>query len=208
MFGALPKTGRIPLKIRAGFTFDREPRVWAHEKESGEEVGYVFGMSCAVGEYAAVRDAEIDPKWRGKGVYPSMLKALRDIAQQNGCAGVVSRASGRIKDMSTKSWKKFADREPRVREEAGDYYLSALPKTGRISLATAKKALKLLPPGRKACGITAQSLREGMEVEREHHDVTKLGLKKTALIAAAHLCEAKRYYPELKNMERKLKRRK
>jgi hypothetical protein len=86
--------------------------------------------------------------------------------------------------------------------------LGALPKTGRISLATARKALKLLPPGRKACGITAQSLRDGMEVEREHRDVTKLGLKKTALIAAAHLCEARGYYPELKKMERKLKRRK
>ena len=86
--------------------------------------------------------------------------------------------------------------------------LAALPKTGRIPLATVKKALRLLPPGRKACGITAQSLREGMEVEREHYDVTKLGLKKTALIAAAHLCEARRYYPELKKLERRLKRRK
>ena len=85
--------------------------------------------------------------------------------------------------------------------------LGALPKTGRIPLATAKKALKLLPPGRQVCGITAKTLREGMEVEREHYDVTKLGLKKTAMIAAAHLCEAKRYYPELKKLERRLKRR-
>lgn len=84
--------------------------------------------------------------------------------------------------------------------------LGSLPRRGRIPLATAKKALKLLPAGYRACGITAERLREGMEVEREHRDVTKLGLKKTALIAAVHLCEGARYYEELDRMERKLKR--
>ena len=92
------------------------------------------------------------------------------------------------------------------RDRPAGLTIAGLPKTGRISLATAKKALRLLPPGYGDCGITAKALREGMEVEREHRDVTKGGLKKTALIAAAHLCESARYYEELERMERKLKK--
>jgi hypothetical protein len=37
-----------------------------------------------------------------------------------------------------------------------------------------------------------------MEVEREHRDVTKGGVLKTAKIAAAHLCERSDYYRRLK----------
>ncbi len=86
--------------------------------------------------------------------------------------------------------------------------LAALPKAGRIPMPTVRRALKSL--GRKAavCGITPTSLRLGMEVEREHRDVTKGGVLKTAKIAAAHLCESPRYYTELKKLERKLKRKK
>lgn len=85
--------------------------------------------------------------------------------------------------------------------------LSALPKTGRIPLATAKKALKALGRKAKACKITAASLREGMEVEREHRDVTRGGMLKTAKIAAAHLCETgSGYYKGLKALEKRLKR--
>lgn len=84
--------------------------------------------------------------------------------------------------------------------------LSALPRRGRIPLATAKSALKRLGRKAKTCGITPTALREGMEVEREHRDVTRGGVLKTAKIAAAHLCEDGRYYRALKTMERKLKR--
>ena len=85
--------------------------------------------------------------------------------------------------------------------------LGALPRTGRIPMTTVKRALKQL--GRKvaACKITPAALRLGMEVEREHRDVTRGGALKTAKIAAAHLCEAgPRYYSGLKALERKLKR--
>lgn len=76
--------------------------------------------------------------------------------------------------------------------------LNGLPMKGRIPLATAERALKSL--GRKAqkCGITTAQLREGMEVEREHRDVTGGGSRKTAKIAAVHLCERKDYYKRLK----------
>jgi hypothetical protein len=88
--------------------------------------------------------------------------------------------------------------------------LSALPKKGRIPLATVKRAAARLPKWTRKCGFTIAQLREGMEVEREHRDVTRGGVLKTAKIAAAHLCEFKGggYYPGLKRLERKLKRRK
>lgn len=84
----------------------------------------------------------------------------------------------------------------------------ALPKAGRIPVPTVKRALKSLGRKAAACGITPASLRLGMEVEREHRDVTRGGVLKTAKIAAAHLCESPRYYTELKKLERKLKRKK
>jgi hypothetical protein len=83
----------------------------------------------------------------------------------------------------------------------------ALPKAGRIPMPTVKRALKALGQKAQSCKITPASLRLGMEVEREHRDVTKGGVLKTAKIAAAHLCESPRYYTELKKLERKFKRK-
>lgn len=88
--------------------------------------------------------------------------------------------------------------------------LEGLPKKGRVSLDVARRAFKRLPAKTRACGFTVAQLREGMEIEREHRDVTKGGSLATAKIAAAHLCEFPRggYYPGLKRLERKLKGRK
>lgn len=83
--------------------------------------------------------------------------------------------------------------------------LAGLPKRGRIPLATAQRALKKLGRQAKVCAITVHALREGMETEREHRDVTKGGALKTARIAAAHLCESPWYYSELRKMEKRLK---
>jgi len=83
--------------------------------------------------------------------------------------------------------------------------LDGLPRTGRIPLATAKRVLSRLGRKAKACGITPAALREGMEVEREHRDVTRGGALKTAKIAAAHLCEkgGRTYYKRLKRFVEK-----
>ena len=86
--------------------------------------------------------------------------------------------------------------------------LLGLPKTGRVSLAIARRAMRKMPRKVIQCHLTAESLREGMEVEREHRDVTRGGVLKTAKIAAAHLCEDRRYYEGLKALEKRLKRRK
>jgi hypothetical protein len=60
----------------------------------------------------------------------------------------------------------------------------------------------------RRCRITPDQLRVGMAIEREHADVTRLGVLKTAKIAAAHLCESgPGYYPGLKKLERRLARR-
>lgn len=85
-------------------------------------------------------------------------------------------------------------------------YLDGLPTKGRIPVATAKRAMQKLPAKTKKCGFTPAELREGMEVEREHRDVTKGRVGTTAKIAASHLCEDRRYYKKLKKyVEKKRK---
>ena len=76
--------------------------------------------------------------------------------------------------------------------------LKGLPTRGRIPIATAKRAINRLGRKAKACGITPALLREGMEIEREHRDLTKGRVGDTAKIAAAHICEDKQYYRKLK----------
>ncbi len=87
---------------------------------------------------------------------------------------------------------------PIKREAYGKIVLGSLPTKGRIPVATAKRALNRLGRKAKACGITPALLREGMEVEREHRDVTGGRVGTTAKIAAAHICEDKQYYRKLK----------
>ena len=77
--------------------------------------------------------------------------------------------------------------------------LARLPKHGRIPMSQVRRALKMLGGDKaKRCGITPALLREGMEVEREHADVTKLNVGTTARIAASHLCERRDYYKRIK----------
>lgn len=76
--------------------------------------------------------------------------------------------------------------------------LGALPKKGTIPVSSVDYALRKLAPQVKKCGITRGLLREGMSIEREHQDVTRGGVERTARIAVAHLCERKDYYKRLK----------
>lgn len=77
--------------------------------------------------------------------------------------------------------------------------LRGLPTKGPVPLKTAKRALKRLPKKAQACrGMTASALREGMEIEREHRDITKGRVGQTAKIAAAHICERPDYYSRIK----------
>ena len=77
--------------------------------------------------------------------------------------------------------------------------VAGLPKKGRIPLETAERALHNLPPRSQKCkGMTANALREGMEIEREHRDITQGRVGQTARIAAAHICERPDYYRRIK----------
>lgn len=81
----------------------------------------------------------------------------------------------------------------------GGIPLGALPRKGRVKMDTAKRALKNLPRHSQNCpGMTASALREGMEIEREHRDLTKGRVGQTAKIAAAHICERPDYYRRVK----------
>lgn len=59
-------------------------------------------------------------------------------------------------------------------------------------------AFKKLEKKARSCGFTKKALTEGMNVEREHADVTGGGALITAKIAAAHLCERTDYYKRIK----------
>jgi hypothetical protein len=199
--GALPKSGRIPLSgvvedlgltLKAGKR-DEMPVIRA--LRNGEEVGFVGYSACAKGQYAQIEDAFISPRVQGYGLYPALLSALRNKVKAKGCKGIIS--TDRTPE-ATASWEKFAQREPRVRRDGDTFTLEGLPKSGRIPLDTAKRVMKRLPAKTRACGITPAALREGMEIEREHRDVTKGGVLATAKIAAAHLCERKDYYKRIK----------
>lgn len=189
------ESGTVDLRRIFAFTAD------------GKQAGEVSVEMCHAGDYAPIYSAEITPEFRGKGLYPKMLSKMRDKLKKQGCAGLVSIGRLRSTPDSTRSWEQFAVREPRVTEFRGDYYLDGLPLRGRIPMPTVRRAMKALGRKVKACKITPESLRLGMEVEREHRDVTRGGMAKTAQIAAAHLCESNRYYTELMKLERKLKRR-
>lgn len=97
---------------------------------------------------------------------------------------------GRNKDFS------ISDRMYRRPAHGG---LGRLPD--RVTVVHAARALKRLKRKAKRCGITPALLREGMQVELEHRDVTGGALLKTAKIAAAHLCERTDYYKRLKKVE-------
>jgi hypothetical protein len=92
---------------------------------------------------------------------------------------------------------------PRRGERQSIAGLAGLPKTGRIPLPTAKRALNRLGRKAKACGITPALLREGMEIEREHRDITGGRVLQTAKIAAAHICERRDYYKRIKRFVEK-----
>lgn len=75
---------------------------------------------------------------------------------------------------------------------------SGLPKKGRIPASSVKYAMSRLKRQVAKCSITPVQMAEGMAVEREHADVTRRGVLKTAKIAAAHICERPDYYKRLK----------
>lgn len=81
---------------------------------------------------------------------------------------------------------------------AGTLLSGSLPKRGPLPASAVAYAMKKLQRQVKKCRITPDLMREGMEVEREHQDVTRGGIERTARIATAHLCERKDYYQRLK----------
>jgi hypothetical protein len=140
--------------------------------------------------------------YRGRKLYQEMLLRLRKHLKDMGCKGLKSHGNQRS-SMADRAWRKLNPRAvpDKYRPEVRGYdvlFLDGLPKKGRIPLATAKRALKKLPAKTRACRITPEALREGMEIEREHRDVTKGAVLKTAKIAAAHICERPDYYKRIK----------
>jgi GNAT superfamily N-acetyltransferase len=211
----LPPRGRIPLAGAPTFsdlTFESRVKLAAPGNPSLLIVRAVGPLGFEAGEasvfldeaeYAPVFTADVHPKYRGRGLYPAMLMQLLRNAKERGYRGIVSEDAGRVGTQSTASWEKFAAREPRVRRGKDAFTLEGLPARGRIPLPTARRALNRLGRKAKACGITPALLREGMEIEREHRDITGGRVLQTAKIAAAHICERRDYYKRIKRFVEK-----
>lgn len=70
-----------------------------------------------------------------------------------------------------------------------------MPRCRRFTLKDAKTARRRV---RVPASVTCDELLEGMNVEREHADVTKCSPLLSAKIAAAHLREREDYYQRLR----------
>lgn len=99
---------------------------------SGDRIGKIMYGACRgeawnAGKWrSAILDVAVEPEYRGMGVYPAMLSALRDkVRQDKRCAGLFSDGDSR-EPIATASWEKFAEREPRVSRRGGNYYLDGL----------------------------------------------------------------------------------
>lgn len=86
----------------------------------------------------------------------------------------------------------------------GDFHFSSVNKMTRVTLDQARRAGNRLNVNFET-GISVHALRDGMNVEMEHADVTHNNLTLYARIALAHLSEFPDYYVALKQMETKLK---
>ena len=73
-----------------------------------------------------------------------------------------------------------------------------MPRCRRFTLKDAKAARRRV---RVPAAVTCDQLLEGMQVEREHADVTRCSPVLSARIAAAHLRERTDYYKRLKKVE-------
>lgn len=90
------------------------------------------------------------------------------------------------------------DRDAFVHKVSLDGYFDGLPRIGPIREASVDRVMRKHARKVRSCGITKRALKQGMAVEREHRDVTKGSIDRTARIAMAHLCERPDYYQRLK----------
>jgi GNAT superfamily N-acetyltransferase len=193
---------------------------------NGEDIAYAYAQPNTVEvdgrkiDTLLMQKIEVEEPWRRKGVSTYLMERMAWNAEREGRA---LQSDWIRSEEHDPFWQKQL-RKGRIAHTltlpggATSYLLplpapdslSGLPKKGRIPLATVKRAAARLPKWTRKCGFTVAQLREGMEVEREHRDVTRGGVLKTAKIAAAHLCEFPKggYYPGLKRLEKKLKGKK
>lgn len=143
------------------------------------------------GEYTRQHRDSIDPKTYESCKFRTEARHVRwagDDLMEWGYFGPPLKTAAVFCSKNRKEWVPMKKRQA----------LSGVPRRGPIPMAQVKRAMKLLGRKVQKCRITPALLREGMAVEREHADVTKLAVGKTARIAAAHICERRDYYKRIK----------
>lgn len=149
---------------------------------SGAVVGEVgFGPASINPDVLEAGEVFVEPGHRRKGIATAMYADVEKVSRRKVIPSWVQSDEGRA------LWA-----------GSGGRHFGGLPARGRIPLDTVKRARSKLPKSRRSCGFTTAELREGMEIEREHRDVTGGRVGTTARIAATHLCERRDYYKRLK----------
>lgn len=155
----------------------------------------------------------VDKSKRGGGVGTGVMREIVRQADAEGAVVTLTPSTdfgGSSVKRLTEFYKRFGFVENKGRNKdfsiSDKMYRQPVSKglgrlPARVTAAHARRALKRIRRA-KACGITVERLREGMQVELEHRDVTGGAALKTAKIAAAHLCEHPDYYRRLKQVER------
>lgn len=135
------------------------------------------------GDYLLARNVWVHPSHRRRGLANEMYRRLEDRL------GARFRPSGTQTGEGRKFWAQSNRPFGGVRPLQG-----ALPAQGPIPDAEVRLAMRTLA----VRDIPFDLLKEGMEVEREHGDLTKRDAVQTARIALAHLRERRDYYKLLK----------
>lgn len=133
----------------------------------------------------------MEPQEQSRGM--SVVEGARAVALLGGLAYVITSFVRSLRRMRKGDPEAFMDK----RSMDGGFF-DGMPAVGPIRDASVDRVMRKHIRKVRKCGITKPALKQGMAVEREHRDVTKGSIEKTARIAMAHLCERPDYYKRLK----------
>ena len=128
----------------------------------------------------------------------STVQSLRALAVVGGLAYTLYSLVQGVRRSARGDPEAFMDK----RSMDGGFF-NGMPVLGPIREASVDRVMRKHARKVRQCGITKRALKQGMAVEREHRDVTKGSIEKTARIAMAHLCERPDYYARLKKFVEK-----
>ncbi len=137
-------------------------------------------------------EPKVETPSKGMGV----VESVRAVVIFGGFIYVLTSLVRGVRRMNRGDPEAFMDK----RSMDGGFF-DGTPAVGPFREASVDRVMRKHARKVRKCGITKRALKQGMAVEREHRDVTRGSIEKTARIAMAHLCERPDYYERLKKVE-------